>query len=106
MNIVRKGTRAETERVKMWEAHGYQVVRTIRSRFMTYEIFGNFDILAFNGNELVLEQVKCGKARPGRKLRSAMRAWKQTALKCHDIPVRMLIAWKQDRKGWTITEVV
>lgn len=105
MNCTRKGTAAETERVRYWESKGYLTVRTIRTRFRTFEIFGQFDILAFNGKELVLEQVKSGKAKPGRALREALRAWKAEKLKGCELPVRTLISFREDRKGWMVEEV-
>ena len=54
----RKGTRRERQRVHELKELGYTVIRSAGSR-------GPFDLVAINGREMLLEQIKASKTKHG-----------------------------------------
>ena len=59
-----KGKRAEREAARLYEDAGFETYRPPRARGGPTDVFGHFDLLAFDASEgLQLVQVKCNEAR-------------------------------------------
>lgn len=91
INRKRKGNQAELEYQKMKESAGYACYKSPNVKFYDVDLFGLFDLICMNQEEILLVQVKSNRIRDRKKIQ---------AFKNHPAFVKKIIAVKYDRKGW------
>lgn len=93
ISSVRKGREAEAEYKKIMEAKGYDCFKPTKAgRYSKQQdIFGVFDIICVNTEELLLVQVKLHYKKDMAKLR---------AFTNHPSAIKKILAVKIFRKGW------
>lgn len=92
---VRKGRETELRYVKLKESQGYDCFKPIKShRFVKQQdIFGYFDVICINENEVLLVQVKTATYKKGfEKLKEFQK---------HPSQVKILLAvWNPEKRAW------
>lgn len=96
MNTRRKGYERELQYRKMKEAQGYSCFKPPKTKFNKQDMFGGFDVICMNKEEVLLVQVKSNQKR---------NMSVQKNFTNHPKSVKKILAVKKDRKDWEEFEI-
>lgn len=91
MNTRRKGYERELQYLKEKEKEGYSCFKPPKTKFNKQDMFGGFDVICMNKEEILLVQVKSNQKRD----MSVQRNFTN-----HPGNVKKILAVKKDRKPW------
>lgn len=93
-----KGQTRERQAAEIYEAAGYETYRPETSMYGDNDVFGLFDMLAFNGDELRMVQVKSNRA-------AGIESWRERAVEYALLrPVFVDFLVCHDREGWRLIQ--